>query len=108
MKNVCYHPRSCTTCMHLGAACGKHIAGERGHERCKGQQRQLLRTTVLTGKQGPAFGDRASHTTVNVACEDGSVATAVVGNWPRAERADALRAATDHIAGVYAEELWNA
>lgn len=32
----CYHPRSCSRCDRLGYACGSHIVGDSGHDRCTG------------------------------------------------------------------------
>jgi hypothetical protein len=56
----------------------------------------MARDLVLVGKQGPAFGDRPSHTTVKVRTfeEDieGSIFENRITNWPHHERADALRA----------------
>lgn len=49
---------------------------------------------VLTGKQGPAFGDRASFTSIEVLDEpQGCTWVNRITNWPASERADALRAA---------------
>ena len=54
----------------------------------------MARTLVLTGKQGPAFGDRPSWTSLEVFDEsDGCTWTQRITNWPNTERSDALRAA---------------
>ena len=33
---ACWHPRSCAHCDRAGAPCGRHYAGDAGHERCTG------------------------------------------------------------------------
>ena len=55
-EKACVHPLSCSTCQHTGAACGAHIVGTAGHERCTGSGgrvvlsaagRQALREAAL-------------------------------------------------------------
>lgn len=41
IARACCHPRSCPTCGVKGWACGVHIVGTSGHERCSGQRRVL-------------------------------------------------------------------
>lgn len=57
----------------------------------------MERITVVTGKQGPAFGDRPSYTVLTIADTDGSVFESRVGNWPRLDRSDALCAAFEQF-----------
>lgn len=55
----------------------------------------MSRTIALIGKQGPAFGTRPSHTELSYVTFEDSAHWMRVSNWPRAERADALRAVFD-------------
>jgi len=58
----------------------------------------VTRQLVLTGKQGPAFGDgRPSHTEVTISLPYGSVAGVTVDNWAWKDRGDAIRCATDSL-----------
>lgn len=36
-QQPCYHPLSCRRCDATGGACGEHLAGTRGHQRCTGR-----------------------------------------------------------------------
>jgi hypothetical protein len=56
------------------------------------ERSDTMLTIVLTGKQGPAFGDRPSATHIEVAEYYSNVK-----NWASAERSDALRAAFARI-----------
>ena len=64
---------------------------------------------VLTGKIGPAFGDRNSWISVNALDIMGSsegedcIMTASVTNWPLNDRADSMRAAFDILDRAGAE-----
>lgn len=49
-----------------------------------------MKILILTGKQGPAFGDRPSATVLTA-----NESEYRVTNWPADDRADALRAAFD-------------
>ena len=64
----------------------------------------MTKTIVMTGKSGPAFGDRASWVSISAldvmgdpTGEDCAV-TSSVTNWPAQDRSDSLRAALDSMA----------
>lgn len=66
------------------------------------------RVVVITGKQGPTFGDRPSWTEVNLThpAWGGSVSWSRVTHWPRSERSDALRAAFESFSRIEGEYPW--
>lgn len=54
-------------------------------------------SVLMVGKQGPAFGDRPSATTLTVIAEDGDVVESRVRNLADDDRAEALRIAFDLV-----------
>ena len=57
-----------------------------------------MKTVALTGRQGPAYGNRSSHTEVEFVTFKNSAHVWVrVSNWPATGRADALRSVLDTV-----------
>jgi hypothetical protein len=55
----CFHPRSCRSCDTAGKACGGHVPGEVGHERCGSAPRGVVTVPDLTARLGFPPHDQA-------------------------------------------------